>query len=1321
MAASMQRLDTSNSSNPDEGLHSAGGPLHRTPGASVDKSHSFRESHGSALGGSSSSHSELPPLTSVLFLEPIAFIDAKSNRQVELRRAMNAATGQQSDDPNLQPKALENSSPEEIKRVKSILSENVHRAWERQRHLSEAVIKLDRFQQSRKRNKTDSGAHDRVSQPVPGPRSAASTGQATAKGGSRSVPSSGEASKGGEKIKSGIINKRMRTSLADARPEGRAINWIVQRSSGVQERERDTTRPSGILSSPVDLTEKTPVIGSEGWEKAKMKGRRSATLKPEASGMGSVNGCGDRDRDREQKGNAQYHRAGGDSRSRPSEGHGFRSGLVHGTTVVQKGGSAVQVNGSSIRGSSRTELEGASYTVGKLERVEMTERERLNGKPGAKPISRGEGRQVSPGITPKAKGARAPRSNSVAGGNQTGHMSHSLSFTEVREKPSVITPPKPQVSSGPVNKKRPASSRSSSPPVASWGSSRHQKMARARRVNPILPVGTFVPAKEDANGTGGGEPPLLDGSASAVTASARLNPPVTSGGSNLAKRLSGGHGVPPSKAQTERLFISVGTVESDDCMEEGHKERLHKSFKNEVVVGKHKMSGMIQKLGTVVVPTRKEMVLAQEESGGGDGVRRQGRTGRGSVTPRAVAVSSPSGKVVASPVVSKPTRSARAAMESKPAGPGRPVTKKVVSDRKSVGRPRRLLGNSVSVLSGEENDDLQRLSEAVQQAVDFSAAACSSSYWTQVEAYFAHVTSDELSFLHKDMAGAGDSNTVIHYPLGTAVKSTSLDRTVTENEGKSLKNLREQTEMELHFMRGRSGRRDKVFPLSQLLLSALISERVGSDSQIVSDETCVDRDSDSPLPPSSHSEIDYDRRDAEGESDVDNGGYSECSPISGDQGNPLWSDNQDVIIADKSFHQLGRVDWVNGVEDCVRDDQPGSVSQIGISSLDWEEQYQKMSLDDRLQLELSSIGLLPVQPRDVNELDEDEISEELRRLQNDLTNKVLINKERLSKLESAVLGRRETEDRAREKLAMDRFVELAYKKKTGGRFTKGAAGKAARAAALEFAKRVLARVRDFESGHSCITDPALRDKLFCVPPSVVESIPVAALNGAKEGGNERNPERMNSDCTGSIDFSYLKDEARERAEEREIFLEDVSGYTSTRDVNTLSSNSNGFGGIKGKRSERDRDGKEKVGSAPARSGQGNAKGERKNKTKPRQKTGSLLKSMQGTVPKTADSHPAGKGSRASIQAHAAAAERHSDLRRDEAVMPSLPGLPEPQGGVEGAFDTFSLPGIEDMSMAQADMGSWLDFDVDDPMQQTDDFLNMGLDVPMDDLSALNLM
>jgi hypothetical protein len=132
--ASIQRLDTTNLSSPDGGLHNAGGPPHRNFGASLDKSHSFRDSHEgrtSGGGGPSSSHGELLPLTSVLFLDTINLTDAKSNRQVDLRRAMNAATGQQSDDPvlgSLQSKALENCSPDEIKRVRSSLSDNMHRA-----------------------------------------------------------------------------------------------------------------------------------------------------------------------------------------------------------------------------------------------------------------------------------------------------------------------------------------------------------------------------------------------------------------------------------------------------------------------------------------------------------------------------------------------------------------------------------------------------------------------------------------------------------------------------------------------------------------------------------------------------------------------------------------------------------------------------------------------------------------------------------------------------------------------------------------------------------------------------------------------------------------------------------------------------------------------------------------------------------------------------------------------------------------------------------------------------------------------------------------
>ena len=132
--ASIQRLDTAGLSSPDGGLHNAGGLSHRSFGGGLEKSHSFRESHdgrASGGGGPSTSHGEGLPLTSVLFLDSIGLPNAKSAQQVELRRAMNAASGQGGEDPSLgsiQAKALENCSAEEIKRVRAGLMESVHRA-----------------------------------------------------------------------------------------------------------------------------------------------------------------------------------------------------------------------------------------------------------------------------------------------------------------------------------------------------------------------------------------------------------------------------------------------------------------------------------------------------------------------------------------------------------------------------------------------------------------------------------------------------------------------------------------------------------------------------------------------------------------------------------------------------------------------------------------------------------------------------------------------------------------------------------------------------------------------------------------------------------------------------------------------------------------------------------------------------------------------------------------------------------------------------------------------------------------------------------------
>jgi hypothetical protein len=278
-----------------------------------------------------------------------------------------------------------------------------------------------------------------------------------------------------------------------------------------------------------------------------------------------------------------------------------------------------------------------------------------------RPVGRDEGRAASPGIIPKAKGARAPRSNLVAGGNQSAQMGRSSSFADVREKASVTSPAKPQVPSGPTNRKRAAPSRSSSPPVASWGSSRPQKMARARRVNVLPPVSLSVPPKEEANGVDEVGAGLREGNASVATPSSRPTLGGAGGGGSLAKR--GGQGVP---SKPERSVVSVGPVESEEYLEEGQKKGRRRKQEDED--GELKVSVANERSGSVVVATSRGVVLgAGEESGGGDGVRRQGRTGRGPATARVAAVSSAMEKAEGATANVKPTRIGRAT-ETKLAG-----------------------------------------------------------------------------------------------------------------------------------------------------------------------------------------------------------------------------------------------------------------------------------------------------------------------------------------------------------------------------------------------------------------------------------------------------------------------------------------------------------------------------------------------------------------------------------------------------------------------------------------------------------------------------
>lgn len=72
------------------------------------------------------------------------------------------------------------------------------------------------------------------------------------------------------------------------------------------------------------------------------------------------------------------------------------------------------------------------------------------------------------------------------------------------------------------------------------------------------------------------------------------------------------------------------------------------------------------------------------------------------------------------------------------------------------------------------------------------------------------------------------------------------------------------------------------------------------------------------------------------------------------------ADGDDILVRSNG-PQSGGADLANGMEAHVRGSQPGYSRQMGNELTDWEEEYRRMTLDDRIQLELSSIGLLPGQ------------------------------------------------------------------------------------------------------------------------------------------------------------------------------------------------------------------------------------------------------------------------------------------------------------------------------------------------------------------------
>lgn len=247
--------------------------------------------------------------------------------------------------------------------------------------------------------------------------------------------------------------------------------------------------------------------------------------------------------------------------------------------------------------------------------------------------SREENHAICPSPILKGKASRTPRSGAVAGANSTSTIPRVSGTLESWEQPqAVIRNP----TSGPNNRKRPMPSGSSSPPITQWGGQRPQKSSRTRRTN-LIPVPNHEDVQIQAEG---GSPSDFSPRLSTGTTSASL--PTKSSGS----------GNQNSKAKPDNISSPARFSESEESGA-GQFRIKEKGMANADVEEKDANAG--QNVGPSTIPIKKNKIMVKEEIG--DGVRRQGRSGRVSPFSRAGMSSTREKLDTVAPI--KPLRNAR--------------------------------------------------------------------------------------------------------------------------------------------------------------------------------------------------------------------------------------------------------------------------------------------------------------------------------------------------------------------------------------------------------------------------------------------------------------------------------------------------------------------------------------------------------------------------------------------------------------------------------------------------------------------------------------
>ncbi|KAE9608149.1 hypothetical protein Lalb_Chr08g0232421 [Lupinus albus] len=1279
--------------------------------ASLDRSGSFHESVENPIppslpntSRSSSSATQGDVMTFfnyVHFDHKLVAPEHKSNRQTDYKRHISAALGIPPDEPSstsTKSKQLPSLVPEDIRRIKDGLHANFRRGRERAKMFGEALSGFNKVFPSitsKKRSRAEGFSNDRSTFTLSDRSVSGKTiGKAGVQGHAATGGFEHEQQKSDEKTKNIVPNKRTRTSLVDVRMDVRTNSLV--RPSGTVDRDKVMLRIAN--SGAVQGEERTLPIGGDGWEKSKMKKKRSG-IKPDGSPstamMKPVNSFHETKQGMQQ-------RLATDARSKFSnDSHSFRPVISNGSVGVGKSDSLSPQTGSGIRVTTpRSDQDNNFATNDKRDHLVNSDKEKVNFRAVSKATFCDDSNSASPNLSAKTyTSVRAPRSGSGVA-PKLSPVVHRAAVSNDWELSHCTT--KPPVGVGINNRKRVASARSSSPPVVPW--QRPQKSSRTARRTNFVPI---VSSNDDS--------PASD-SLSDVAANDL--------GLGFSRRMAD---TSPQKIKLKGdSFSSAALSESEEsaAAEIKLKERGRKQEEVDQKAGQN-----VQKVSNVVLPTRKNKLVSGEELG--DGVRRQGRTGRGFPSTRSQIPIEKLGNIG----TAKQLRSSRLGFEKSESKAGRPPSRKL-SDRKAYARQKHTaISAAADFLVGSE-DGHEELLAAVKGVIN-SAHALSSQFWRQMEPFFSLINEEDTTYwMQKRIL---ESSRLMSTPVPSSIDYCEAvangfglidcERNVGPGGQRGAGIVTEQ----LQVAKGDHS----AIPLCQRLLSALISDECSSENE----------------------DLKFDTFDTEFETD----GELELSGL-----DHYSQANYQFIChsAYSDYRMTRKSEHIDTESDIVDIPLTGLNSSFG-SSVNGllhdkasmpiftcsDSQYDALDLNDRLLLELQSIGISPEVP-EMPQADDEGLREDISRLEEHYLGPVSKKNGLLDGLLRSASVTKELQERDFEHRALDKLVVMAYHRymacwgpsPSGG---KNPSSKMAKQAALGFVKRTLKRCHQFEdTGKSCFNEPLFKDMFLAASSqlSIVRQLDGMEVESAKPYaaslsleartafiGSQQSPLQFSqnmdnhdlnsSDICPAVNNSSEQNNGKEdlwsnRVKKRELSLDDVCGTIAPLGIGGSLSSS-----TKGKRSERDRDGKGQSREVFSRNGtaktgrpaSSSAKGERKSKVKPKQKATQNSVSVNGLLGKLSEqSKPVLSSVSVSNEMSTNSIAKEKDkfglgeLDEDHETI-DLSNLPIPGMDVLGVSD--------DLDGQGQDLGSWLTFD-DDGLQDND---CMGLQIPMDDLSDLNMM